>query len=139
MYKQVQYAYSRTLGLLSCEPYFSSLKRKPTHGCVLQLITGCLWLTLSGCHTKCQHLIFHVATDPFVHIWNVMRACAMWIPVSSISSCTPIGYSSCAFPFDVVHLSFTVNNKEYMNYFTVHVSHNNVILQHWSTKGNSSH
>lgn len=51
MCKQVKYAYSSTLGLLSSVSHFSFLKRKPGHGGVLELITGCLWHTLSGCYT----------------------------------------------------------------------------------------
>lgn len=84
MCKQVKYAYSSTLGLLSCKSYFSPLKRKPTHRGGLHLITGCLWHTLAGCCTKCQHLIFHVATDPFVHIWNLMKTLCSTVIYSSL-------------------------------------------------------
>lgn len=118
MYKQVQNAYSSTLGKLCFKSYFSSLKSKSTHQGVLQLTAGCLWHTLSGCCTKCQHLIFLVATDPFVHIWNVMKhLCNGYSSLFHLITYTCGLFLSC-FPLLCCSLYFTVNNKEYMNYFT---------------------
>lgn len=47
-------------------------KKQHIHRADLEII-DCLWNIFFGCFTKYQHLIFQIVTDPFVHIWHVMK------------------------------------------------------------------